>query len=1380
MSAQRFRGRRPAPDTAEQHRNWLNLIEVSGPFLTLPVLRRIWPAGLDPLDKEARERLRREHAHWQDDTRAGQQAWMDYVLGEMLGWGRDLHIVGQETAGDTEDRDGSEPPEASADLAGLAMAVAEHDTQVTPSFALTGPGEQVTPQSVRLLGLVCPAGQSPTSRVRGEAWAATPADRLASLCRHHGVELGLATDGRWWALVWAPRGGVTTTAVFDAVLWPESAERDVVYAFHSLLNRNRFFGVPDEERLVPLLRGSLDSQEEVTEALGVQVRQAVELLVAAIGRADTELRKRGEKDLGDVPAHEVYRGSVSVMMRVVFLLFAEERGLLPSDNDLYAKAYSAGRLCAELESSARETSEAELANGYSAWHRLLALFNAVYHGVDHPRLRMHAHDGSLFNPEAFPWMPLDIDDQTVLHMLRSVQYVEVGTGKAKERRALSFRALDVEQIGYVYEGLLSFDGFRAEELMIGLIGKEGREAEIPLREIEELAAGHAADLDELAATLAARYKDSKIGSKAQLVKRLTPLSKMEQEEARKKLLAVTRGDYPLAERLLAFYGIIRTDLRGLPVVVMPGELFVTESALRKNTGTHYTPKFLAEQVVEGALEPLVYEPGPLQTADTGEWKLKTSEEILALKVADIAMGSAAFLVAAARYLGEKLIEAWTREGDARVADYVPSMDRGSAEDDPVVIEARRQIIEHCLYGVDINPMAVEMAKLSLWLVSMDPGRPFTFLDDRLASGDSLLGITSIEQLEYMHMDPEQGRKLHSEGTLLDFTSGVRELVAEVAESRRKLAEIDGTTLEGLNRKRELLTKTKKETDRARLLGDLTVGAALENAGHGKRRIDRGSLAVAEVARNLEMAEPEMKLNAEERLDKDRPEGTFKRYPIHWPLTFPEAFENGGFDAIIGNPPFLGGKRISGSMGSSYREFLVDTIAQGAKGNADLIAYFILRAHQILNDSGQVGVIATNTLAQGDTREVCLDRITSSGATIRQSIKSKPWPSKSATLEYCAVWISGAPIGKNAEIIADGRSTDGINSSLDPQSRASGIPFRLIKNQEISFIGNFVNGIGFVLSNSEAENILKFDPKSKDVLFKYLNGQDLNSQSDYSASRWIIDFFDWPLDKAKSYGACIDRIQRLVKPERDRLPDSKRATQEKWWQYEKLAPGLRAAISHLDRVVVITLVSKTVMPVVVPTGQVFSHALGVFASDDTAMLALLSSAPHYWWAKSRGSSMKADLRYTPSDIFETFAMPELTEEMRQLGDRLDTTRRDVMLSRNSGLTKTYNLVFDPECTDPDIQELRDIHRAIDEATIRAYGWEDRIGAVGGLDHGFHPVGREIRYTIGPAAQREVLDSLFELNHERYAEEVAQGLHDKKNKKKRTSAPSPSSSGEGTLF
>jgi hypothetical protein len=257
---------------------------------------------------------------------------------------------------------------------------------------------------------------------------------------------------------------------------------------------------------------------------------------------------------------------------------------------------------------------------------------------------------------------------------------------------------------------------------------------------------------------------------------------------------------------------------------------------------------------------------------------------------------------------------------------------------------------------------------------------------------------------------------------------------------------------------------------------------------------------------------------------------------------------------------------------------------------------------------------------------------------------------------------------------------------------------------------------------------------------------------------VINFHDWSQERAAGYPVPYAQVRELVKPERDRNNDRRR--RELWWRFTRAAPELYHAIAGLERVVVITLVSRTVMPALVPTGQVFAHALGVFATDDTATLALLSSAPHYWWAVARASSMKADLRYTPSDVFETFPLPTLTPAMRALGDALDTHRRDVMAARTSGLTKTYNLVFDPTVTDADIVELRRIHREIDLATVAAYGWDDLLDQ---LDHGFHPAGRDLRYTIGPAAQREILDRLLELNHERYAAEVRAGLHDRKGQK-----------------
>jgi hypothetical protein len=730
-----------------------------------------------------------------------------------------------------------------------------------------------------------------------------------------------------------------------------------------------------------------------------------------------------------------------------------------------------------------------------------------------------------------------------------------------------------------------------------------------------------------------------------------------------------------------------------------------------------------------------------------------------LKVADIAMGSAAFLVAAARYLGDQLVDAWVRESDPRVADFAArSADRGpDADDDPVVVEARRQVIEHCLYGVDINPMAVEMAKLSLWLVSMDPQRPFTFLDDRLIAGDSLLGITSLDQLEYLHMDPQRGRELHED--IFGWSSGVRSLVAEIAAERTQIAgiELGDDPLAALARKRGLLADAELRARQLRLFADLAVGAVLAYAGKGDRGLAAGSIAAARLANDVASGkgEPAAWEQRKAWLATDQVDGAFDRDPLHWPLVFPEVFQWGGFDAIVGNPPFLGGKKISGTTGSAYREFLVDAIARGVKGSADLVAYFLLRAHVLLSPTGQAGIIATNTLSQGDTREVGLDQLVACGVTIRQAVKSEPWPSKSAVLEYCAVWTSRASLGGGSTCKVDDLIVSAVTPGLDPESRAVGNSKCLYGSGGIAFQGSIVVGLGFTLEPVEAFEIIGENQRNTEVLFPYLNGQDVSSRPDCTASRWIINFRDWSQGKAKRYHSCYERLSRLVRPEREKV--RREAHRARWWRYGDYKPSLYAAITGLERVIVITLHAKTVMPVMVPREQVFSHGLAVFATDDTAMLALLSSAPHYWWALSRASTLETRVRYTPSDVFETLPLPELTQQMRELGDRLDTYRRNVMLSRQSGLTKTYNLVHDPACTDTDIAELRAIHTAIDEATVRAYGWDDMLDQ---LDHGFHPVGRETRYTIGPAAQREILDRLLELNHERYAEEVAAGLHDKK--------------------
>ncbi|MCX5460426.1 Eco57I restriction-modification methylase domain-containing protein [Streptomyces sp. FT1] len=1404
-SAPRSGSRRPsaaairaakASDGKQQHLDWLNLVEVSGPFLTLPVLLRSWPQ-LEGVPSGRRADIRLHHGIWQDDRKgAGRLDWIGFQLRTLLEWDDALHL--REGAGQFGDS-GESLAEDDTLLDRFAVSPPGSDTTVRPDFALVRPGTDPTAepdtagtaQHVPILGLVLPPDTVPTRRIKDDSWAASGVDRLAHVLRHHGVELGLVTDGRWWSLVWAPPGGVTTSATFDTIAWNEAADLVAVRAWVSLLRRGRFFGRPVDELLPALLRESLDGQEDVTEALGIQVRQAVELLVDSIGRAEARMVKRGGKGLSGVPASEVYRGAVAVMMRVVFLLFAEERGLLPADNELYAEAYSAGRLYETLDKRRRADGEDSLDHTTAAWHRLIALFHAVHGGVDHPLLTLPAYDGSIFDPKRFPWLEavpegadatddaaraadgytslLPIDDRTVLHVLDSVQFVVVN----RERRRLTFRALDVEQIGYVYEGLLSYDAKRAQDTVLGLIGKPGLEHEVSLTELEELAApfgvgaravsGQKSNLPGLSKKLYEHLKDPRPPAAASKMEKLLAAGDDQvRGKATHRLLAVTENDRDLAERILPFHGLLRDDLRGLPVVIPEDGLYVTESRLRKNTGTHYTPRVLAQQVAVGALEPLVYRPGPLQTADDKQWKLIGADDILKLKVADIAMGSAAFLVAACRYLADRLVDAWVEAEDGEALafrgshrDQTGAMTAADAESDPVMVRARRLIIEHCLYGVDINPMAVEMAKLSLWLISMDPGRPFTFLDDRLVAGDSLLGIANLEQIESVHLDPKAGRKLHRGAFEEGWTERARARVHGAADNRQAIAGIQSDTIADLDEKRRLLAATNEHLQRLRLIGDLTTGAGLASAGGGDslqsatyiQAAELAGMVASESVRDSDPVIHDARRRALDWLSKDLPTDGFVRLPVHWPLVFPEVFEpdQSGFDAIIGNPPFLGGQKLTGALGQAYREYLVLGLGRGQRGSADLVAYFELRAHQLLSERGQTGLIATNTLAQGDTREVGLDQLLDDGIEVRRAVKSARWPSRSAALEYCAVWTTKPGLGAEATRVLDGVAVRGITSSLDPRSRVSGRPYRLVANKGQSFQGSNVLGKGFIVTPEQAHDLIQRDPRNKDVLFPYLNGEDLNSRPDCSASRWVINFHDWSEERARGYPEVFAIIERDVKPVR--AQNSRAARRDRWWQFAERAPKLYEAVRELDRVLVVARVSRTAMATIVPTGQVLNEKIVLFASDRVDVMALLNSSIHVLWAWKYSATLKSDLQYTPSDCFETFPMPQHLSLLESPGRDLGETRTAIMRNRECGLTKLYNLVNDPRVSASDISKLRECHKAIDEAVAEAYEWGELD-----LGHGFHETRNGVRFTVAPVAQNEILDRLLELNHARFNREA----------------------------
>jgi hypothetical protein len=591
----------------------------------------------------------------------------------------------------------------------------------------------------------------------------------------------------------------------------------------------------------------------------------------------------------------------------------------------------------------------------------------------------------------------------------------------------------------------------------------------------------------------------------------------------------------------------------------------------------------------------------------------------------------------------------------------------------------------------------------------------------------------------------------------DFWGQVRETLDEAERLRRALAERPLIDIRDARVKAALLAEAEKVTRALSVVADAMVGVAMASCGANHDAGDELRRFPAQVRHMLGEGDPEarearlqeMADTAAYQLDTDHPDGAFDRHPTHWPLVFPEVFEAGGFDAVIGNPPFLGGSKLTGAFGTAYREFLVRNVASGVRGNADLLAYFLLVAYRLLNERGQTGLIGTNTMAQGDTREVGLDQITANGATIRAAVKSAHWPTRTVNLEYSVLWASRQEPAKGVSMMLDDRPVTLITTLLDAVESDLGKPFRLAANAGIAFQGTKVDGMGFVMPPEDAERLIEHNPRNRETLFPWINGEDLNSRPDCSPSRWVINFRDWPLERAEEYPDCIDIVRRLVKPVRD---VNNRANYRRfWWRYAEHRPGLYKAIEGMDHVLGITLHSKVVMPCRLPTGMVYSHALAIFAHEDGAHLALLSSALHYWWVITYSSSLETRIRYTPSDVFETFPQPMVTSGMDSAGETLDAERRPLMLDRQLGLTALYNLVNSSEVADAEIARLREIHVEIDRAGAEAYGWADI-----NLGHGFHETAQGARFTISGSARHEVLNRLLELNHQRYAEEEARGL------------------------
>jgi hypothetical protein len=1147
----------------------------------------------------------------------------------------------------------------------LKVPLREFGETLEPTFALAAnPADLHDPKWLILVQRVedlADLDESVQSRLSG--WEASPTRRFERLLRESGVAIGLLSNGKALRLVYAPRGENSGTLTFPVSAMRETAGRPIVAALHMLLSGYRLLAAPCEARLPAILKRSRDYQSRVSAALAEQVLDALYELLRGIQAADDRSQGALLREVLDGRPDEVYSGLLTVLMRLVFLLYAEDRGLMPG-SDLYVRNYAVHGLFERLRSDAERHPDT-MEQRYGAWAQLVALFRLVHDGCEHTLLKMPPREGHLFDPERFRFLegrsrateaasdgrplrlPL-VPDGTVYRVLAKLLLLD--------GQRLSYRTLDVEQIGSVYETMMGFRLERTTGTTIALRPAKPHGAPVPI------------NLEALLATTAAE--------RAKAIKAST--DRTVAAGVAKALRAADSSDALLAalEPL-----IVRT---ATPHPLGPGRLVLVPTDERRRTGSHYTPRSLTEPIVRTTLAPII-----ARLADP-----PTPDQILALKICDPAMGSGAFLVEACRQLGDALVRAWAAHG---WKPHIPP-------DEDELLHARRLVAQRCLYGVDRNPMAVDLAKLSLWLATLARDHPFTFLDHSLRSGDSLVGL-SRRQIVGFALDPrEQPTFVHER---------VSARMTRVSLERRQILEA-GDYMPPAN-KRQRLAVADEQLSLVRLAGDAVVAAFFGADTNRDREAARqalfnhldGWLQRADYGDRQAMDRAIIPLRG-----GDRPV-----VPFHWEIEFPEVFdrENPGFDAFVGNPPFAGKNTIIASNADRYLDWLKAIHAE-SHGNADLVAHFFRRAFTLLRTGGTFGLIATNTIGQGDTRSTGLRWICTHGGTIFAARRRHKWVGQAAVVVSVVLVVKGTPAGP---FDLDGRSVPIITAYLFHAGGHEN-PETLAANAGKSFVGSYVLGMGFTFDDTdtsgvaspiaEMHRLIAENPRNAEVIFPYIGGEEVNNSPTHAHHRFAINFGDRNAEECRERWPALMRIvEERVRPVREE--DNRESYRRYWWQYAEKRVSMLNAIRSRDRVLVINCgATPHASFAFLPRAMVHSHLLIVFPLESFAAFATLQSRPHEVWARFAASSMKDDLRYTPSDCFETFPFPldfETTPALEAVGQTYYQFRAELMVRHDEGLTKTYNRFHDPAEQSADFARLRDLHAAMDRALLLSYGWRDLI-------------------------------------------------------------------------
>jgi len=1056
-------------------------------------------------------------------------------------------------------------------------------------------------------------------------------------------------------------------------------------------------------------------------------------------------------------------------------------------------------------SKAVEQSILDLANGF----------------LSHPRnddLRQEIAQG-IMKPAAFYGEQLQLIYRILFLIVieeRNLVYAKTKVEELQRQRKLYYDYYSIERLRKLAAKLHSVDG-RKHDLWQGL--------QATFRLFEDGFYGERLGIKPLGSGIFSSIALGKLPtlslSNESLLKVIRRLTFFENEQ--KQQVRVNYSDLDVEEFGSVYEGLLEYDAEFIEINGTTQFTF-KEGKKRGESGAHYTPEELVKPLIKYSLDYVIEEK---LTAPNPE------QALLSIRVCDVACGSGHILLSAARKIAIELARVRTNEDQPS-----PTATR----------HALRDVIRICIYGVDKNPLAVDLCKVALWLEAHNPGEPLNFLDHHIKCGDAIVGLAHQEEL-YKGIADEAFKALPGDDKLIASAMAKR----NKAERKQREAETGSLGLQlMLGANHDVMQKMEQLMIQLQTFNALpehtpeeieAKAKAYRNLQHGKALHTLKLLADMQVMQFFVPKTHEHKgsivtdkayfsyLRGGQAvpfaLEVDVFNHSSSHRFFHWFLEFPEVFAeqskgdeltNTGFDVILGNPPFLGGQKLSGAYGNAYLEYLKYSYAP--IGAVDLVTYFFRCIYSLIKDKGFQSLISTNTIAQGSAREGGLDVIVNQGGTINHAVRSMKWPGIAA-VEVALVTITKQQWTR--KFILAGKEVSTITPYLD-DSATVGNPYPLKQNEGKSFQGSIVLGKGFVLEQHEAEALIRKNPKNSDVLFPYLNGDDLNNNPNQSPSRWVINFFDWPEEKCRNeYSDCFDIVERLVKPERMSYDEKKnswnKSVKENWWKFGAWRKGLEEASNGIDRMLTNSIVSKYCGFVFEPIGIVFSHRNAVFPVENYKAPVLMSSL-HNEWTWRATSTLEGRINYSTSDVLLTFPFPQeisqsQAQQLEHLGESYHEHRRQLMLAIQLGLTKTYNLFHtkllrpiapeEEQLDDKALQKLlgkdaahlhkhlaktpgttpfneavsgilklRDLHIQMDKAVLEAYGWSDINLHQDFYEVEYLPENDRVRYTIHPDARREILKRLLELNHKIHEQEVVDGLFEKKGKSKEKAAKTAESS------